>query len=215
MAMAPASPPFPSPWLEEIYSETKMRVAVIGGGVSGLVSAYILAKAGVHVVLYEKEDHLGGHAQTIHVNGVDLDLGFMVFNGVTYPNMMELFENLGVNVQRSDMSFSVSLDEGRTCEWGSRNGLSSLFAQKKNAFRPSFYRMLREIIKFKSDVLRYLEQHENNLDLDRSETLGQFIKSLGYSDAFRDHYFVSPDQPPFYLTSSCIDNHNLNACVES
>ncbi|XP_049931112.1 uncharacterized protein LOC116266974 [Nymphaea colorata] len=91
--------------------ETKMRVAVIGGGVSGLVSAYILAKAGVHVVLYEKEAHLGGHAQTVHVNGVDLDLGFMVFNGVTYPNMMELFENLGVIVQRSDMSFSVSLDE--------------------------------------------------------------------------------------------------------
>ncbi|XP_049931110.1 uncharacterized protein LOC116267227 isoform X2 [Nymphaea colorata] len=133
---------------------------------------------------------------------------------VTYPNMMELFENLGVNVQRSDMSFSVSLDEGRTCEWGSRNGLSSLFAQKKNAFRPSFYRMLREIIKFKRDVLRYLEQHENNLDLDRSETLGQFIKSLGYSDAFRDHYFI----PMCSSVWSCSSEQMLNCsayCVLS
>ncbi|KAF3786025.1 Sphingolipid C9-methyltransferase [Nymphaea thermarum] len=256
--MAPASPPFPSPWVEEIHSETKMRVAVIGGGVSGLVSAYILAKAGVHVVLYEKEAHLGGHAQTVHVNGVDLDLGFMVFNGrpseskeqklssplglgwfrylgrrqytpstrVLLYSLLTVernshvsqhdgaFRKLGVNVQRSDMSFSVSLDEGRTCEWGSRNGLSSIFAQKKNAFRPSFYRMLREIIKFKSDVLRYLEQHENNLDLDRSETLGQFIMSLGYSDAFWDHYFI----PMCSSVWSCSSEQMLNCsayCVLS
>ncbi|KAF3786030.1 15-cis-phytoene desaturase [Nymphaea thermarum] len=175
--------------------ETKMRIAVIGGGVSGLVSAYTLAKAGVHVLLYEKEDHLGGHARTVHVNGADVDLGFMVFNGVMYPNMMELFEDLGVDMQRCEMSFSVSLDEGRGCEWGTRNGLSSLFAQKRNAFSPSFYQMLREIIKFKSDVLRYLEQHNNNLSLDHSETLGQLIRSLGFSDAFRDHYLASSDQP--------------------
>lgn len=60
----------------------KMRVAVIGAGVSGLVAAYTLAKAGVDVVLYEKEDHLGGHAWTVRVDGTDVDLGFMVFNGV-------------------------------------------------------------------------------------------------------------------------------------
>ncbi|KAF3782892.1 Tuberculostearic acid methyltransferase [Nymphaea thermarum] len=184
-----------------------MRIAVIGGGVSGLVSAYTLAKAGVHVVLlYEKEDHLGGHARTVHVNGVDVDLGFMVFNGVTHPNMMELFEDLGVDVQRCEMSFSVSLDEGRGCEWGTRNGLSSLFAQKRNAFSPSFYTMLREITKFKNDVLRYLEQHENNLNLDHSETLGQFIRSLGYSDAFRDHYLI----PVLFSTWLCSSEQLLN-----
>lgn len=63
-----------------------MRVAVVGGGISGLVSAYVLAKGGVNVVLYEKEDYLGGHAKTVNADGVDLDLGFMVFNRVITTN---------------------------------------------------------------------------------------------------------------------------------
>ncbi|XP_023877942.1 uncharacterized protein LOC111990399 isoform X2 [Quercus suber] len=168
----------------------KMRVAVIGSGISGLVSAYTMAKAGVDVVLYEKEDYLGGHAKTVTFDGVDLDLGFMVFNRVTYPNMMEFFESLGVDMETSDMSFSVSLDKGHGCEWGSRNGLSSLFAQKKNVLNPYFWQMLREIFKFKNDVLSYLELLENNPDIDRNETLGQFIKSRGYSELFQKAYLV-------------------------
>lgn len=75
---------------------------------------------------------------------------------VTYPNMMELFESLGIDMEISDMSFSVSSDHGKGCEWGSRNGLSSLFAQKKNLFNPSFWKMIREIVKFKDDAIRYL-----------------------------------------------------------
>ena len=67
---------------------------------------------------------------------------------------MEFFESLGVDMEVSDMSFSVSLDKGQGCEWGSRNGLSGLFAQKKNAFNPYFWKMIREIVKFKHDVLR-------------------------------------------------------------
>ncbi|KAI4345868.1 hypothetical protein L6164_012956 [Bauhinia variegata] len=97
-----------------------MRVAVIGAGISGLVSAYVLAEEGANVVMYEKEDCLGGHAKTVNFDGVDLDLAFMVFNRVTYPNMMEFFETLGVDMEVSDMSFSVSLDNGRGYEWGSR-----------------------------------------------------------------------------------------------
>ena len=68
-----------------------MRVAVVGGGISGLVSAYVLAKGGVNVVLYEKEDYLGGHAKTVNADGVDLDLGFMVFNRVITTNSPLLF----------------------------------------------------------------------------------------------------------------------------
>ena len=68
--------------------------------------------------------------------------------------MMEFFENLGIDMELSDMSFSVSLDEGQGCEWGSRNGLYGLFAQKKNMLNPYFWKMIREIIKFKDDVLR-------------------------------------------------------------
>ncbi|XP_021291428.1 uncharacterized protein LOC110422000 isoform X2 [Herrania umbratica] len=169
---------------------SKMRIAVIGGGISGLVSAYVLAKSGVNVVLYEKEDYLGGHAKTVNFDGVDLDLGFMVFNRVTYPNMMGFFESLGVDMEASDMSFAVSLDEGKGCEWGSRNGLSSLFAQKMNILNPYFWQMLREIIKFKDDVISYLEVLENNPDIDRNETLGQFIESRGYSELFQKAYLV-------------------------
>ncbi|XP_039155897.1 uncharacterized protein LOC104417196 [Eucalyptus grandis] len=109
---------------------------------------------------------------------------------VTYPNMMELFESLGVEMEISDMSFSVSLDEGRGCEWGSINGLLSLFAQKTNVLNPYFWQMLREIIKFKEDVLSYLEGLESNPDINRSETLGQFIKSRGYSELFQKAYLI-------------------------
>lgn len=73
---------------------------------------------------------------------------------VTYPNMMDFFESLGVDMELSDMSLSVSLDKGQGCEWGSRNGFSGLFAQKKNILNPYFWNMIREIIKFKNDVLK-------------------------------------------------------------
>ncbi|XP_025679805.1 uncharacterized protein [Arachis hypogaea] len=167
-----------------------MRVAVVGGGISGLVSAYVLAKEGVNVTLYEKEDYLGGHAKTVNVEGLDLDLDFMVFNRVSYPNMMELFENLGVDMKLSDMSFAISLDGGRGCEWGSRNGLSGLFAQKKNVINPHFWQMLREIIKFQDDVTSYLDMLDNNLDMERNETLEQFIKTKGYSELFVKAYLI-------------------------
>nr|GMD70042.1 uncharacterized protein LOC109176538 isoform X1 [Ipomoea batatas] len=167
-----------------------MRVAVVGAGISGLVSAYVLAKGGAGVVVYEKEDYVGGHAKTVTMDGVDLDLGFMVFNRVTYPNMMEFFESLGVDMEISDMSFSVSLDNGHGCEWGSRNGFSGLFAQKKNLLNPYFWQMIREILKFKNDVLSYLEEFDNNPDMERNDTLGEFIKSRGYSELFQKAYIV-------------------------
>nr|BAD44154.1 unnamed protein product [Arabidopsis thaliana] len=168
-----------------------MKVAVIGSGISGLGSAYVLANQGVkEVVLYEKEESLGGHAKTVRFDGVDLDLGFMVFNRVTYPNMMEFFENLGVEMEVSDMSFAVSLDNGKGCEWGSRNGVSGLFAQKKNVLNPYFWQMIREIVRFKEDVLKYIEELEGNPDIDRKETLGEFLNSRGYSELFQQAYLV-------------------------
>nr|XP_016456914.1 PREDICTED: uncharacterized protein LOC107780832 isoform X1 [Nicotiana tabacum] len=167
-----------------------MKVAVVGAGISGLISAYELAKSGVKVVVYENEDYLGGHAKTVTVDCVDLDLGFMIFNRVTYPNMMEFFEFLGVNMEISHMSFSVTLDQGGGCEWGTRNGISSLFAQKKNVLNPYFWQMIREIIKFKQDVISYLEALDNNPDIDCDETLWQFIKSNGCSELFLKAYLI-------------------------
>ncbi|KAH9681828.1 Amino oxidase domain-containing protein [Citrus sinensis] len=167
-----------------------MQVAVIGGGISGLASAFVLAKAGVDVVLYEKEDSLGGHAKTITIDGVDLDLGFTLFNHATSPNTMEFFDSLGVDMKSSDMSFSVSLDKGQGFEWGTRNGFSSLFAQKKNLLNPYFWQMLWEINQFKDDALRYIEELENNPDINRNETLGQFLKLRGYSELFQKSYLI-------------------------
>ncbi|PHT39151.1 hypothetical protein CQW23_22724 [Capsicum baccatum] len=118
-----------------------MKVAVVGAGISGLVSAYELAKAGVEVVVYEKENYLGGHPNTVTVDGVDLDLGFMVFN-------------------------------------------------RKNVLNPYFWQMIREIIRFKQDVTSYLEALDNNPDIDRNETVGQFIQSHGYSELFQKAYLV-------------------------
>ncbi|KAL3634448.1 hypothetical protein CASFOL_021502 [Castilleja foliolosa] len=169
---------------------SKLRVAVVGGGISGLVSAYVAAEGGAEVALYEKDDYLGGHAKTVTIDGTSLDLGFMVFNRVTYPNMMEFFESLGVEMELSDMSFAVSLDKGLGCEWGSRSGLSGLFAQKKNIMNPYFWKMIKEITKFKDDVLNYLEELENNPDIDRNETLGHFVQSRGYSELFQKAYII-------------------------
>ncbi|WMV26060.1 hypothetical protein MTR67_019445 [Solanum verrucosum] len=178
-----------------------MKVAVVGANISGLLSAYELAKSGVKVVVYEKECYQGGHAKTININGVDLDLGFMVFNDVTYPNLMEFFEFLGVDMEISDMSFSVSLDQGSGCEWGTRNGFSSLFAQKKNVLNPYFWQMIREIIRFKQDVISYLEELDNNPDIDCNETLGQFIGSHGYSEQFQKSYLnLGESKLPYLVT---------------
>ncbi|KAK1419909.1 hypothetical protein QVD17_29345 [Tagetes erecta] len=106
---------------------------------------------------------------------------------VTCPNLMELFETLGVDMEAFDMSFSLSLDDGHGYEWGTRNGLSSLFSQKKNLLNPHFCHMLWEVTKFKDDALRYLEQNQDNR---HHETLQGFIKSHGYSQLFQKAYLV-------------------------
>ncbi|KAI3469807.1 hypothetical protein Pfo_026470 [Paulownia fortunei] len=145
---------------------------------------------GVEVVVYEKEYTVGGHAKTVAVDSIVVDLGFRVFSRVTCPDMMQLFESLGVDKELSDMSFSVSLDEGQGCEWGTRNGLSSLFAQKKNVVNPCFWKMIREIIKFKDDAATYLEELENNPNIDRNDTLGHFVQSHGYSELFQKAFLI-------------------------
>ncbi|KAL0380523.1 UNVERIFIED_CONTAM: putative fatty acid methyltransferase [Sesamum angustifolium] len=166
-----------------------MRVAVVGGGISGLAAAYVLAK-GREVVVYEKEDALGGRAKTVDIGGTLLDLGFTVFSRVMHPETTELLESLGVDRELCDMSFSVSLDEGQGSEWGTRNGISSLFAQKANVLNPYFWNMIREIVKFKNDASSYVEELENNPDIDRNETLEQFIQSRGYSELFQKAFLV-------------------------
>ncbi|RCV10474.1 hypothetical protein SETIT_2G115200v2 [Setaria italica] len=206
-----------------------MRVAVVGGGLSGLAAAHELARSGgARVTVYEKEEHLGGGGnKTMAVDDgtggrVPVDLGCMVFNRMTCPNMMRWFEDLGLEVETSDMSFSASLrlDKGAGFEWGTRNGISGVLVQKSNLLSPRFWLVIREIIKFKNHALKYLEDHGRNPD--RNETLGQFIQSHRYSQLFQDAYLIpmclciwsSPPQgvlgiPAVSVLSFFRDNHLL------
>ncbi|XP_042050616.1 uncharacterized protein LOC121795994 isoform X2 [Salvia splendens] len=167
-----------------------MRVAVIGGGVSGLAAAYVLAKEGLEVVVHEKETSLGGQAKTTTIDGILLDIGFAIFARAMYPEVMELFESVGVDSEVSDTSYSVSLDEGRGFEWGTGNGISSIFAQKKNVLNPLFWKIMREIIKFRDNASLYIEELNNNPDIDRNETLGNFVQSRGYSELFQKAFLI-------------------------
>lgn len=121
----------------------KERVAVIGSGISGLCAAWHLQRSGkFDVTLLEAEGRAGGNAWTVDVDGVGVDVGFLVYNNATYANMIGLFEELGVETVESDMSFGFSLqDVNSTVEWASHN-ISALFAQKSNLFRLGFYAMM-------------------------------------------------------------------------
>jgi len=120
-----------------------MRIAVIGTGISGMVAAYLLCQDH-DVVVFEANDYVGGHTNTIDVelNGANhrVDTGFIVFNRENYPNFVKLMELLGVSYQPSNMSFSVQCE--RTGLEYCPTNLNSLFAQRRNLLRPSFYRML-------------------------------------------------------------------------
>ncbi|TVU25538.1 hypothetical protein EJB05_28037 [Eragrostis curvula] len=213
-----------------------MRVAVVGAGLSGLAAAHELARSGtVRITLYEKEDYLGG-AKSVAVDDggggkghVLVDLGFMVFNPVTSPNMMEWIERLGVEMDTSsDMTFSASmrLNNDKGFEWGSRSGMSSVLVQKSNLLSPRFWLVIHEIFKFKNSALKYLEDHERNPDW--NETLGQFIKSHGYSKLFQDAYLIPvcacvwscPSQeilgfPALFVLSFFRDNQLLEFFIRS
>lgn len=109
---------------------------------------------GVSVTLFEKESTCGGHTLTDHSSPWPVDLGFQVFNLTTYPNLVGLLHELGVDSQPSCMSFALSLDDGRL-EWGS-HGLASLFAQRRNLLSPSFWRMVADVLRFNREAPKVL-----------------------------------------------------------
>ena len=139
-----------------------LRVAVIGSGITGLAAAtYLrshLPSDTLELTMYEADSHIGGHAHTQSVDGIPVDTGFMVFNGVTYPNMIAWFNEHGVEVEESDMSLAVSMNNGGM-EWSSC-GLAGIFAQKRNIVNPYFAFMIRDVIRFESDVITFLKDIE-------------------------------------------------------
>ncbi len=162
-----------------------MRIAIIGSGISGLTSAYLLNEDH-EVVVYEANDYIGGHTNTVDVslNGQQyaVDTGFIVFNEKTYPNFRKLMKRLGVGWQNSVMSFSVQCD--KTGLEFNPSTLNSLFIQRRNLLRPSFYRMLWDVMRFKRDSVALLESDDYKM------TLADFLAGKGYSRAFVQHFII-------------------------
>ncbi len=164
------------------------RVAVIGSGISGLAVAHSLA-AKAQVTLFEGGAYFGGHTHTVDVtlDGVThgVDTGFLVLNERTYPNLLRLFERLGVAIAPSDMSFSAQV-HARGLEWCGSN-LNTVFAQRRNLLRPSFWRMLADIVRF-NRIATSLARRGADPALEGS--IGEFLEQQRFSEAFREDYLL-------------------------
>lgn len=161
-----------------------MRIAVIGSGISGMAAAYYLSRKH-EVLLFEKDSRIGGHTHTVMVESsrgpLAVDTGFIVHNDRTYPNLVKLFAELGVETQPSDMSFGVSCR--RTGFEYSSRGLNGFFAQRSQIFRLDQYRLFREIVRFNREAPKLLNQPEA-----AGMTLAEFIAQGGYSELFTERY---------------------------
>ena len=161
-----------------------MKIAVVGSGISGLSAAYYLSKKH-HVDLFEREDHFGGHSYTIDLffneKKVSIDIGFIVFNFKTYPNLIKFFNENKIEMEKSDMSFSVSVND-TMFEYCGR-GLNGIFSNRSNLVNLKFLRMFFDIIKFykKCDDLK---------DFNKEITLGDYLEKEKLSKEFIDYHLI-------------------------
>ena len=164
-----------------------MKIAVIGSGISGLSSAYYLSKK--HKVdLFEKQDRFGGHSYTLDVEydvkeKVSVDIGFMVFNKITYPNLISFFEENKIEIEKSDMSFSVNVKNTNIEYCG--KGLNGIFSNRSNLFNYKFVKMFFEIINF----YKRCENLDAN-SLEDNITLGQYLEKIKKTDYFINYHII-------------------------
>ncbi len=180
------------PWDARIQSSdpsgsaAPRKIAVVGGGISGLSCAWLLGQRHA-VTLFEQNAYPGGHSNTVEVDGPDgavaVDTGFIVYNEVNYPNLVALFDHLSVPTADSDMSFAVSVDEG-VLEYAGTD-LNGLFAQRRNLVRPRFWRMI-------ADIVRFYREAPSLLDDPAAETLtlGDYLDANRYSQTFIDDHLL-------------------------
>lgn len=163
-----------------------VKVAVVGSGISGLACAYYLSRT-AEVHMFESNPYVGGHTNTLEVTVPSgtyaVDTGFIVFNDRTYPRLIRLMEELGVSSQPSNMSFSVKVE--KTGLEYNGTSLNSLFAQRRNLLRPSFYRMINDILRFNREAPQILEPGSPS-----QVTLGVYLAEHNYSREFINHYIV-------------------------
>src|SRR3569832_304257 len=176
-----------------------MRVAVIGSGISGMVAASRL-HPDHEITVFEAGSHVGGHTHTHDVEWAGrryaIDTGFIVFNDWTYPRFMTLLDDLGVEYQDSNMSFSLR-DERNGLEYNGTS-INSLFAQRRNFFRPSFLRMIADILRFNRECRALLSGSDDTL------TLGEYLEANRYSRAFREQYIVPMGMSIWSATESAM-----------
>jgi len=182
-------------------------IAVIGSGISGMSAAWLLSQRH-DVTVFEKNGRLGGHSNTVTVNSdagpIPVDTGFIVFNDATYPNLIALFEHLGVATKPSDMSFGVSLNGGQT-EYSSV-GASAFLCGGRNLFSPRFWSMTADLLRFyKNAPLELLATRDSMM------SLGEYLERRGYGDAFqRDHLLP---QAAAIWSASMAEIHHYPACA--
>jgi predicted NAD/FAD-binding protein len=162
-----------------------MKIAVVGTGIAGNVAAWKLAREH-EVTVFEADTRIGGHTHTVEVDlegrSYAVDTGFIVFNDWTYPNFMAMLDELGVGWQDSDMSFSVR--HHRTGLEYKGSTLNSLFAQRRNLLRPSFYRMIRDILRFNREAPALLKPNAPDLSLEA------FLRARKFGREFVDHFII-------------------------
>ena len=168
------------------HNPAARRIAVVGAGIAGLSAAWLLSRTH-DVTLFEANNYLGGHSHTVDVTleGVTapVDTGFLVFNDRTYPNLIALFDHLGIASCASDMSFSVRI-AAENIEWAGSN-LAAVFAQRRNLLRPRFWGMLSDILRFNKQATA-IAQGGTGFAM----TLGEFLAAGSYGRAFRDWYLL-------------------------
>ncbi len=161
-----------------------MKIAVVGSGISGLSAAYYLSKKH-HVDLFEKENHFGGHSYTIDLTfgkkNIPVDIGFIVFNFATYPNLIKFFDENNIAIEKSDMSFSVSVDKS-SFEYCGR-GLNGIFSNKINLFNYKFLRMF-------FDIINFYKKCDNIKKIEDEVTLGDYLKKEKLSKEFIDYHLI-------------------------
>jgi uncharacterized protein len=200
-------------------SDTRLNIAVIGTGISGLSAAWLLSSRH-DVTVYEKSDRIGGHSNTVMASfggqKIAVDTGFIVFNRTTYPNLTALFQYLDVPTRPSEMSLSVSLDDGELEYSGT--GLGGLLAQPRNVLRPRFWSMLRELVRFYDRATR-----DAALLMDETICLGDYLDRGGYGAAFRDDHLLpmasaiwsaSPDEILAFPAATFIRFHHNHGLLQ-
>ena len=172
------------------------RVAIVGSGIAGLSAAHHLHSY-ADISLFEAGDYFGGHTHTVDITlpgakgpvHFGVDTGFLVYNERTYPGLIDLFEQLGIETAHSDMSFSVQApwgQSGRTLEWNGAD-LNSVFAQRSNLLRPAFWWLLREIIRFNTLCTRLAQSYDDGALM---QPLQEFLDKQGFGGTFRDTYLL-------------------------